>query len=197
MLTSEQAQTVVLNQVNNPNRQCTDDELFVVSYCRLSPRKDFWVISANSKAYIIDGDQSKCYVGVGAYLVDVESGDLTIVGSGQSLNDYFQDMYDDRTANGKVYLLRSGYNSLPKAEVITLKNLLGCDLKESRELLIGSSKDWVYGKNRVLVKFQNYLIDKGIKTEITLSKETKNAIELKDLWFIQKMIERLKERLNA
>lgn len=63
------AQTLLLEVLNSPNEISARGDRFVVSSAELSPNAD-WVIRANSQAYVKQGDISRSYVGVNAYLIE-------------------------------------------------------------------------------------------------------------------------------
>lgn len=95
MISEAQALQKVLSFVNS--RDFVDfeeygDEFVVSSIC-LSERSDYWIVMANSRAWVEQGEFSKCYVGVSAYLINVKSGELEIVGSAETPEAFLQNKY--------------------------------------------------------------------------------------------------------
>lgn len=133
MLDRVRAETLLLESLNSPSAILERGDRFVVSTAELSPNADYWVIRANSEAYVREGDFSRCYVGVNAYLVNIHTGEIETVGSIQSVEDYLQDKYDDREAKGLMYVLGSGYNETDKKAIIRLHSCFNarCQSRES------------------------------------------------------------------
>lgn len=93
MIDKETAQSIVL-QFCQDNALDSNQDLFVIQSCELSPNRDYWVICCNTEDYVVRGVIEHCYVGVSAYLVDTTSGAIEKVGSAQNWRQYLQDKYN-------------------------------------------------------------------------------------------------------
>lgn len=160
MLTERDACHLVLHELDHP-------EAFVVQSCSLSTHKYYWVVRANSADYVLRGNVSQCYVGVNAYLVDVRTGAIDIVGSNESVHSYLQDKYDLREAAGRHYVLRAAFARSDKRAIIHLHQALACTLQRARELS-EEDCDWLTGIRGHLRDAQELLRQKGIATSIEL-----------------------------
>lgn len=119
------AKKIILDYLNSPQTiKNIKDNLFVIQSLKLSSKSDYWIIRANSEAYVKYRGSSKCYVGVNAYLVNTHTGQIEIVTSAQ-IDKYLQDKYDERDSNGKFYVLGSGYKDKNKLAIIKLPELYG------------------------------------------------------------------------
>lgn len=197
MLDRVRAETLLLESLNSPSAILERGDRFVVSTAELSPNADYWVIRANSEAYVREGDFSRCYVGVNAYLVNIHTGEIETVGSIQSVEDYLQDKYDDREAKGLMYVLGSGYNETDKKAIIRLHQLLQCTLSESRELITGEKRLWFTGEKRILSSVLSSFHAQSIETEITLVKEVHNLPELSSYMFWHDVVQVMQKRIAA
>lgn len=167
MYNESQARKKVLELVNKPDRSHDQDE-FVISSIRMSENKDYWIVHANSRAYVEDGDTSRCYVGVGAYMLDSETGEIEIIGSAESPAHFLQDKYDLKLANGKHYILACGHEVKDKKAIVNIHQVFNCPLTKAKNLL-RENRNWFSGKKRHLEEAQRFMDSKGIKTEIKLS----------------------------
>ncbi len=167
MYNETQAKEKVLELVNKPGRGHDEDE-FVISSIRLSENRDYWVVHANSKAYVEFGDSSRCYVGVGAYMVDSITGQIEIVGSAESPEQFIQDKYDLKKANGKSYILTCNHDIKDKKAIVNIHQVFNCPLNKAKYLL-RENRNWFSGKKRHLEQVQSFMNSKGIKTEIKLA----------------------------
>lgn len=138
-----------------------------VESCTLTPLRDYWIVRANSAAYVLHGDLSKLYVGVNAYLVDTCTREIEIVGSGWSVDQYLQEKYDLREAAGRHYVLCAGFSAEDKKAIILLRQKLECSLQRARTLAQAESR-WVTGTRAALLTAQTLLRSQGVPTLITL-----------------------------
>ena len=140
MYSEKEAKEKVLSFVNSPNSGENSDE-FVISSIRLSPREDFWIVQANCRAYVEFGDLSKCYVGVGAYMLNAETGEIEIIGSAESPDNFLQDVYDERIAGNRFYALKCSHDLGDKRAIVNLHKMFNCPLVKAKEL-IRSNQYW-------------------------------------------------------
>ncbi|WP_099075605.1 hypothetical protein [Proteus alimentorum] len=189
MLTSQQAQDIVLNHCHSS--LC--DERFAIYFCELSPKQDFWIIRCNSERYIIYNQLEHCYVGVNAYLVNTSTGKIDIVGSGESVEDFLQEIYDAQTADSQFYLLRPTFSKDNKIALLNLKQWLECGYTDIINLLT-INRSWFTGKHRNLQHVQALLNKRNIETEIVLVDKTENAIIVDNsIWFEEDIKKELKK----
>lgn len=180
MITSQQAQDIVLNHCHSSPPY---SEQFTIYFCELSPKKDFWIIRCNSERYVIYNQLDHCYVGVNAYLVDTTTGKIDIVGSGESVEDFLQDIYDVQTASNQYYLLHPAFSKENKIPLLHLKHWIGCGYIDAINLLT-INKNWFTGKRRYLKHIQVLLDKQNIETEIILVDKTEHAIIVDNsIWF--------------
>ena len=160
MLTECEACNAVLTKLDHR-------EAFAVQSSSLSAHEDYWIVRANSAAYVQRGDASRFYVGVNAYLVDVRTGEIEIVGSGHSVESYLQDKYDRCEAAGRHYVLRANFARSDKHAIIHLRQVLECTLQRARELSEGACF-WLTGRKGHLQVAQELLHQRGVATSIGL-----------------------------
>ncbi|WP_431256515.1 hypothetical protein ACQ86G_17465 [Roseateles chitinivorans] len=176
MLTDREACQLVLTQF-------VHGEPWAVQSCSLSDRSDYWIIRANSAAYVLHGDASRCYVGVNAYLVDVDTGLIEIVGSGGSVEGYLQDKYDLRVANGQCYVLTAGFPRSDKQAILRLRQVLECSIHRASSL---SEQDclWLTGTRRDLQRVAELFRERGVATAVRLVDQPLDARHLTGcVWF--------------
>lgn len=125
-------------------------------------------------------------VGINAHLVNTETGEIEIVGSGQSVDDYLQDKYDLHKASDQAYVLIPYINWKNNKKIIKLKQWLQCSYEDLKLL---SKPQHLYGLTsyrRGLAAVQNYLLSKQITSEIKLMTQPINAMRLKnDIYYIE------------
>lgn len=172
MITSQKAQDLVLNLCNS---KCYNDK-FIVYFCELSLNQDYWIIRCNSERYILNNSHAHCYVGVNAYLVNTLTGEIEIVSSAHSIDDFLQDKSDLQRAGQCFYILQPTFTKENKQALINLKQWLGCGYTEALSLLSLNNNKWFTGKLRYLQHIQALLKNKNIKTEISLIETTDNAV---------------------
>ncbi|KQV78296.1 hypothetical protein [Rhizobacter sp. Root1221] len=158
-------------------------EPFALQSCSLSERKDYWIIRGNSAAYVLHGDASRRYVGVNAYLVDVDSGLIEIVGSGHDVSEYLQDKYDLREADGRHYVLTANFPRSDKRAIVHLRQVLECSVQRARELA-DAGRPWLTGTRRDLQRAEELLRDRGVATAVKLVEQPLDARPLGgSVWF--------------
>ncbi|MCO4180964.1 hypothetical protein LG195_00120 [Proteus terrae] len=189
MITSQQAQNIVLNHCHSS--PC--GEQFAIYFCELSPKQDFWIIRCNSERYVIYNQPEHCYVGVNAYLVDTFTGKIDTVGSGESVEDFLQDIYDAKAAGSQFYLLRPTFSKENKIALLNLKQWLGYGYTDTVNLLT-ISRNWFTGKRRHLQHIQALLNKSNIETEIVLVDKIEHAITVDNsIWFEEDIIKELRK----
>ncbi|MDR9839020.1 hypothetical protein [Herbaspirillum huttiense] len=164
MINAEQAKTLVLRYLDRSSAT----EPFAIQSCTLSERSDYWIIRANSEAYVVRGILERCYVGVNAYLVDTVSGEIDRVGSSCSVDDYLQDMYDAAAAGAMYYVLGPAFGKDDKRAIIRLRQKIECSLQQAMKLVSSESSHWLTGRRRTLCLMQAMLLREGIETNIQL-----------------------------
>ncbi|QIG05839.1 hypothetical protein [Proteus sp. ZN5] len=189
MITSQQAQDIVLNHCHSSPY----GERFAIYFCELSPKQDFWIIRCNSESYVIYNQLEHCYVGVNAYLVDIFTGKIDIVGSGESVEDFLQDIYDAQTAGSQFYLLRPTFSKENKIALLNLKQWLKCGYTNTINLLT-INRNWFTGKRRYLQHIQILLDKRDIKTEIVLADNIDGIVVINNnIWFEEDIIKKLRK----
>lgn len=177
MIDADQAMALVLRRIEVASK---GRERFAIQSCKLSEQGDYWVIRANSEDFLLRGIQERCYVGVNAHLVSVVSGDIEIVGSGQSVVQYLGDKYDAVTAGNKYYVLVPDFDKSDKASVIRLRQKLECTPQKVMQLVSPESICWLTGKRRTLGDAQVMLQREGIQTRIQLQQSPGSAVRIDD-----------------
>lgn len=191
MITSQQAQDLILKYCN---ASLTDD-IFVVYFCELSPKQDYWIIRCNSERYVIHNQLEHYYVGVNAYLVNTSTGKIDIVGSGDNVEDFLQDIYDTQTAGSQFYILRPTFTKESKVALLQLKQWISCGYIDAINLLT-INQAWFTGKRRDLQHIQTLLKIQNIDTDIILVNDIKNAVIIdNDIWFEQDVRRVLSEKI--
>lgn len=193
MITSQQAQDIVLNHCHSAPYA----EQFVIYFCELSPKQNFWIIRCNSERYVIYNQLEHCYVGVNAYLVDAFTGKINIVSSGESVEDFLQDIYDAQTACGQFYLLRPTFSKENKISLLHLKQWIGCGYIDAINL-ITINKNWFTGKHRYLQHMQTLLDKRDIKTEIVLADNIDGIVVINNnTWFEEDIRKELRKLVGG
>lgn len=173
MITKEEAQKLVLQLVGNESNACA------IQSCELSFDKECWVVRANNAEYVLHGQLEYCRVGVNAYLVDISTAEIDIVGSNCSVEQYLADRHDLRAAAGKKYVLRPAFDPFDPKQLIHLHQKIGCSLLHARKLA-RDTEWWFTGKRRVLIHAQELLENEGIASEVTLATNSGMAPLLSD-----------------
>ena len=164
-----------------------------IQCCVLSERGDYWIIRANSEAYVVHGRSEFCYVGVNAFLLDVLSGEIETVVSRNRVSDYLQDKYDVRDADGQAYVLEPAFDLTDKAAVIRLRQTLDCRLSLALALLSPEHRSWLTGQRRVMQWAQREFTAKGVATEVMLRLGTGGALYIPEqIWHWDLLLAELK-----
>ncbi|HEK2896166.1 hypothetical protein [Proteus terrae] len=193
MITSQQAQDIVLNHCHSS--PC--GERFAIYSCELSPKQDFWIIRCNSERYVIYNQLEHCYVGINAYLVDTFTGKIDIIASGESVEDFLQDIYDTQTAGSQFYLLRPTFSKENKIALLNLKQWLGCGYTDTIKLLT-INRSWFTGKHRYLQHIQILLNKRNINTEIILADKTESIVIIDNsTWFEEDIRKELRKVIDG
>lgn len=194
MISAQQASAIVLNLYKGSTRD-GHPEQFVIQYCELSASGDYWVIRCNTEDCVVHGKTERCYVGVNAHLVEVESGRIETVASCISVEDYLRNKDDLHAAAGKSYVLEPSFSSESKAEVINLRQKLSCSYPDSFALLLGVGRQWLTGTRRHLEDAQRLLAIESIATDIRLQVDLKGAIAIwPEAWHIDAVLRALHKR---
>ena len=173
----KQAEQIVLERLN---RDPACEDRFVIIDSELAPRGDYWIIRANSAAYVESEDFSRMYVGVNAYLIDTQSGTFDTVGSAQQVEDVLQELYDLQEAGGRHYVLACGINRDDKPSVIRLHRVLDCSLTTARQLIDEPHRFWLHGQRQTLLAVAELLSKHEIAVEITLADDITGIPEFSD-----------------
>lgn len=164
-----------------------------IQCCVLSERGDYWIIRANSEAYVVHGRSEYCYVGVNAFLLDVVSGEIETVVSGNRVSHYLQDKYDIRNAAGQAYVLEPAFERSDKAAVVRLRQTLACRLPHALALLSPEHRSWLTGRRRVMQWAQRELVAKGVATEVMLRRGSGGALYIPEqIWHWDLLLAELK-----
>lgn len=179
MISAEDAQAIVLSRINSAPDDVFRD-IFAIQSCELSARRDYWIVRANSEDFVCRGIGEKQYVGVNAYLVSSVSGNLEIVGSGQSVENFLQDRYDTEAACGKYYVLVPNFTRHEKTALVNLRKKLECTFQEAILLISAPQNPWITGSLGTLKTAKKILERQDINVSIQLLSEISNAIEIDD-----------------
>lgn len=174
MVTADEAKSIILQLCEGSSQ----NERFVIQSCELSPHGDYWVVRANSEDFVVHGIFERCYVGMNAHLVSTTSGVVETVGSGQSVEQYLEDMYDLKKAAGSYYVLQPSFDKTDKIALINLRQKLGLSFQESIALLSTDRCQWLTGKRSVLRHVQELLHEQGIEVDIVLRQDIQRAVEI-------------------
>lgn len=162
MLTRQKIESLVL-------RLCSTDEApFAIQSCERSPDSAYWVVRANDAQYVFHGRTEFCHVGVNAYLVDSFSGEIEVVGSNCSVEQYLVDKKDLLLAGQKKYVLYPAFDGYDPKWVIHLHRKIGCSLPDARRLA-RNTEWWLTGKKRVLEVARDLFAREGISVNVTLA----------------------------
>lgn len=168
-----------------------------IASCRPDPRGEYWVIHANAYEYVVNGRSEHCLVGVGAYLVHIASGRLTITPSYETWHESIQDIYDLDDAAGAHYVLRPACAAGDKRAIVHLRQRLGCSLIDARWLLQDANRSWLTGTGRTLRQARKVLAAHGVETQVVLQDELQRALLLTpQQWTLDTMLQRLRERAS-
>ncbi|WP_368869187.1 hypothetical protein [Proteus terrae] len=115
--------------------------------------------------------------------MDTYTGKIDIVGSGQNVEDFLQDIYDAQAAGSQFYLLRPIFSKENKIALLNLKQWLGYGYTDTVNLLT-INKNWFTGKRRNLQHVQILLNKRDINTEIILADKTEGIVIIDNsTWF--------------
>lgn len=162
MLTQREIESLVLHICSSDAAPCA------IQSCELSADKTYWIVRANSAQYVLHGRSEFCLVGVNAYLVDPSTGEIEVVGSGCSVEQYLGDKQDVQLAGQKKYVLHPAFDGYEPKWVIHLHQKIGCSLPDARRLA-RNTEWWVTGKKRVLEEARDLLAKEGIPVNVTLA----------------------------
>ncbi|MDQ7760544.1 hypothetical protein RAB70_03445 [Xanthomonas sontii] len=181
MIEADQAKALVL-RCCEASREGKDR--FVIQFCALSECGDYWIIRANSEDFVLRGIQGRCYVGVNAHLVSTASGEIEIVGSGQSVDEYLQDKCDAARAGTNHYVLGPDFDKSDKAGVIRLRQKLECSLQRAMQLVSPEFNCWLTGEKRLLSDAKAILHKEGVTTSIRLLENPGCAVRIDNsVWY--------------
>lgn len=196
MLTTEEAQKIVLHLINQ-GKDTNGENEFVIQSCIPSPRKDYWVIRANSADYVIRGMEEKCYVGVSANLVNALTGEVETVSNIQSWQSYLEDKYDLINAQGNFYILRPAFDKSDKSALINLRQKLECRAQDVICMTSPDNNFWLTGNLRKLNDAKILLEKANIQVNIELHADSRGAIVIDEsVWYFDEIKARLRRRIN-
>lgn len=193
-LTEKQAVARVAEYWNSTHTDPGDE--FAPTQAKLTDEEDFWIISGNTKALVVDRDETRRLVGYGGFLVNAMTGDLHVVGSAQKVEDILQDLRDDRAAEGRFYVLAAGTGSGDHSEVSALRKVVPCGIMHARQLLTSPIRFWFTGKKRLLQGYVNQLHQLGLPSEIILVDDPSSALPVawtsSFRWDFERLVEQIK-----
>lgn len=173
MLTRQEIESLVL-------RLCScDGAPFVIQSCERSADNAYWVVRANDAQYVLHGRMEFCRVGVNAYLVNPSTGEIEVVGSNCSVEQYLSDKQDLLFAGQKKYVLYPAFDGYDPKWVMHLHRKIGCSLPDARRLA-RNTEWWLTGKKRVLEVAKDVLANEGIPVSVTLAVNAGMAQVLSD-----------------
>lgn len=152
MISRETAQAMVLRR-SEGDPLSERYEKFAVQSCELSTRGDYWIVRVNSEAYVLHGQVERCYVGANAHLVDVASGQIETVCSGQSVGSYLQQKYDIESAAGMHYTLQPTFGRSDKAAIIRFRQTFACSLQSALRLAMPEHRSWLTGSRHLIALY--------------------------------------------
>lgn len=195
-VTAQKAQSLVL-AVMQESANDSIPERYVVQTCELSACGRYWVIRVNTEAYVIHGKSEFCRVGLNASLVDVQTGEISYVYSGQSVESYLYDMDAVAEAHGGVYVLGPAFDKSDKAAFIKLRQKTACAYQEILALLSQDQMFWLTGKRRLLEAVRILLAGEEIATSVTLVADAGDAVEIDEtVWHIDAVLSSLRQRIS-
>lgn len=194
VITAEDAKSIILRLSRNDE----DGLQLAIQSCELSPRGDFWVIRANSEDYVVRGMWERLLVGVSAYLVNVNDGTVSVVGSAQSCQEFLQDKHDEDAAGTMRYVLEPTFCRDDKMAVINLRQRLECSLQSALLMLSPGHRQWFTGRRSLLLDVQEVLSERGIQTAIVLLPSAESAIEVdRSMWHWDALASRMRSRFQS
>lgn len=175
MITAEQAKQIILDQYNHDS-----DENHVIYYCEISPNQDYWIIRCNTEKSIVYQQLEYLLIGVNAHLVNTETGEVEVVGSGQDVDEYLQDNYDLRQAGTQSYVLIPVFDINNKAVLIKLRQHLQCSFADMHLLFSTKPQVGFTGTRRQLQHIQQQLNLFNISSNINLTPPPVKALIMND-----------------
>ena len=128
--------------------------------------------------------------------MDTYTGKIDIVGSGQNVEDFQQDIYDAQAAGSQFYLLRPIFSKENKIALLNLKQWLGYGYTDTVNLLT-INKNWFTGKRRNLQHVQILLNKRDINTEIILADKTEGIVIIDNsTWFEEDIRKELRKVID-
>lgn len=193
MITKETAKDIILKYCEHILANGSTEK-FAIQSCELSPCKNYWVIRCNTEDYVLHNIWYRGNVGINAYLVHIQSGEIETIGSAQSVDDYLQDKLDLANAGNRKYVLVPLFNRLDKKTLVHFKQWLRCGISDAIKMLSNNRKKWLTGKKRELQFTQKLLSEINIQTDIVLVEDSENALQINgNISFL----EDIKTALNA
>ena len=162
MLTRQEIESLVLRMYS------ADGSPSAIQTCEQSADNAYWVVRANDARYALHGRTEFCNVGVNAYLVDASTGEIEVVGSACSVEQYLADKKDLQLAGSKKYVLYTSFDGYDPKWVIHLHRKIGCSLSDSRRLA-RNTEWWLTGKKSVLDAARHLFAREGIPVSVTLA----------------------------
>ncbi len=160
MYSEAEARERFLNWINKPE-VVENGKTFHVTYTMLSKCGEYWVIRGEA----IDPMQRGA--GISGYLLNNLTGEISYYSHEPTPEDFLKDLYDEREADGKYYVLCCGFSSSDKRQLLNLRKKLNI-LPRQAVYLVKAKPIWFYGIKRHLIELQGYLENIGISSEIRL-----------------------------
>lgn len=197
-VSAQQAQAIVLALYTGSERLHEGEpERYAIQSCERSPRGDYWIVRCNTEDWVLNQESMRCLVGVNAHLVNVHSGEVDVVASVMSVDEYLQDKYDLMTAAGQVYVLGPAFDRSDKAALINLRQALACTYPEAFALLSPEHARWLTGTARQLAEVQQLLAGVHIHTVVTLNASAGQAVPVGvETWYAEAALKALRQRLR-
>lgn len=194
---ARQAQAIVLELYESSGRlRDGEPERYAIQSCELSPRGNYWVVRCNTEAYVVHDLPMSCLVGVNAHLVDVNSGEVSVVCSAISVDEFLEDQYDLATAAGSAYILGPAFDRNDKAELIHLRQKLQCTWPEVFALLSDEKAHWLTGTARILRDARQLLASQGIRTAISVCPHPRDAVPVGvETWHVEAALKAVRQRI--
>ncbi|MCP4703208.1 MAG: hypothetical protein GY865_01240 [candidate division Zixibacteria bacterium] len=155
-MNAKEARTILIDYLKtDPNVEGLPE----ISSCELSENKQHWIIQIRT---LTESDHQDVFTGVGGYLIDNDSGEVEIVPSGGSIEDFLQDKKDKLTAGVNDYVLYPHPGQDLAHEILYLRQLAPISLEDARSLMFANESGWISGSMAELSLAREQLRAKGI-----------------------------------
>ena len=196
-VSQEEAEEIIFKLVNEDFEKGLCEDNFVISHVSLDNTASYWVIGSNSEAFVKHGVFGKCYVGLQAHLVDVDTGEIHTVGSGQDLDEVIQDLLDEKIAGRGVWYIKPLDDADHKKQILNLRRFCTISMSDAKRIL--RHKSWFKGKKRELESSKVILKEFGVATEIILSEQAIAIPDMQDAsgWGVKEQVTSLIQQISV